>query len=83
MITINLDYPIMSNDTTISTLTMRRPKVRDRIQAANVEANNAEREIYLLAILCNIPKEVILELDLSDYLKLQEQLMYFIEPPGE
>lgn len=76
---VELKYPVEADGRTISTLTMRRPKVRDERDARRLAGDNdAEHEIVLLANLCDVAPETIHELDLQDYRALQQQFMGFI-----
>lgn len=65
--TVELKYPGEADGRKISTLTMRRPKVRDERDARRQAGDNdAEHEIVPLANLCEVAPETIHELDLQD-----------------
>ena len=83
MTKITLSHPVEADGRTISTLTMRRPKVRDERDARRIAGDNeADREIALLANLCEVAPETIHELDLGDYRRLQNAFMGFFQADG-
>lgn len=60
---------------------VRRPKVRDERDARRIAGeNDAEREIALFGLLCEVAPNTIQELDLFDYRQLQEAFTGFIQP---
>ena len=73
---IKLNEPIKIDGVSISELTLRRPKVRDRLAVERLGTNDAEKEVNL----ADIPKEAVEELDLADYAKIQEALQGFLLP---
>ena len=78
MKTIKLDYPVLHQGEEIRELKMRRCKVRDRRLAEKSGKDDDEKEIALISNLCEVSRDVIDELDFSDYLKLQETLSGFL-----
>ena len=78
MKTIQLDYPIMIDGQKITRIDMRRPKVRDRLLSEKLDGSDAEKEVRLLANLCEFPPQQLEELDMADYVKLQEALADFL-----
>lgn len=74
--TITLAFPITVDGHEYKALQMRRCKVKDRRAAAR-QKTQEEQEITLIANLCEVPPEVIDELDSVDYTKLQEVLSGF------
>lgn len=70
---IALDYPIEADGVRLERLSIRRPKVRDLL-TANKSGGGDEvaREIRLFANLCEVAPEVIEDLDMADYGKLQD-----------
>jgi hypothetical protein len=76
--TITLQYPISADGARIEQLTLRRPLVRDRLIAEKASGNEVEKEIRLLANLCELPPQHIELLDMADYVKLQECLAGFL-----
>lgn len=74
--TINLDYPIKVGGVEATSLSMRRPLVRDMLKARN-NKNEGEAELNLFSDLCQITPDEVKNLDFSDYAKLQEVLRDF------
>jgi len=80
MTTIKLDYPVQADGRAVSSLAMRRPKVRDERDARRIAGGDAaEREVVLFANLCEVAPETIHELDLADYQRLQEAFKDFFQ----
>ena len=77
---IKLNEPIKIDGISISELTLRRPKVRDRLAVERLGTNDAEKEVALIANLADLPKDAVEELDLADYAKIQEALQGFLLP---
>lgn len=61
-------------------LEMREPTVRDNLMVRNVR-NEDEREIQLLANLCNISTNAIEELTLADYSRVTKAFLDFLGTP--
>lgn len=77
---IKLTETIKIDGVVISELTLRRPKVRDRLAVERLGNTDAEKEVALIANLADIPKDAVEELDLADYGKIQEALQGFLLP---
>ncbi|XGA08896.1 MAG: phage tail assembly protein [Wolbachia endosymbiont of Xenopsylla cheopis] len=77
MNTILLNEPITANGSVISELTLRRPKVRDYLAIDRLDGSDLAREVALTANLASVTKETIEELDIVDYVKIQEVLRGF------
>lgn len=75
---IKLTEPIKIDGILISELTLRRPKVRDRLAVERMGNSDAEKEVALIANLASISREAVEEFDLADYNKLQEALQGFL-----
>ena len=76
--TINLKYPVTYQGERIETLTMRRPKVRDMLAAAQ-KADNAEgKELHVFADLTEVAPELIEDMEWIDYMALQEAYGTFL-----
>jgi hypothetical protein len=73
---IPLQFPVTVDGQEYKSLTMRRCKVRDRRLAAK-QKTDEDKEITLIANLCEVPPGVIDELDAVDYAKLTETLQGF------
>lgn len=69
--TITLEYPVTHQGTEYTSLTMRRPKVRDSRDAQRGGGGNSDHEIRLFANLCEVPPSVIEEMDMKDYMQIQ------------
>lgn len=78
MTTITLQHPVTVEGQQIDSLTLRRPKVKDRLVSEKASGSEAEKEVRFLANLCEIPPSYIEELDMADYVKLQEALADFL-----
>lgn len=88
MTTIKLINPIKIDGKEISEITLRRPKVRDRLAVDRLAVDrlavdrsnlsDAEKEVQLNANLSDVPREAIEELDLADYSKIQKVLSDFL-----
>lgn len=79
---VTLDFPIEVDGQTITTITMRRPKVKDSLKAENFRGSDFERGLLLMADLCTagsapMAPEHLHELDEADAAKLQTQLESF------
>lgn len=73
-----LFYPIIANGVKVHILKLRRPTLGDSLAADCFEGNEIEKEIHLLASLCNISPEDLQKLDLKDYKLLQEKTESFL-----
>ena len=76
--TIQLQYPVTVDGAVLEQITMRRPLVRDRLIAEKTPGSDVEKEIRLLANLCELAPDTIEKLDMADYVKLQECLAGFL-----
>jgi hypothetical protein len=77
---IKLSEAIKVDGVLLHELSLRRPKVRDLLIASKKETSESEREVNLIANLAEIPTEAIKDLDMRDYLKIQEVLKDFLSP---
>ncbi len=76
--TITLQYPITVDGVVIEKLHVRRPLVRDRLIAEKISGSEVEKEIRLIANLCEMAPAHIEQMDMADYVKLQECLASFL-----
>ena len=76
-----LDYPVTVDGDKITALDMRRAKVRDQLIAEKSGDTESEQEVALFANLCEVTPETIKELDIADYVKLQEVYKGFLSSP--
>jgi hypothetical protein len=77
---IRLNQPIAVDGQTLNEITLRRPKVRDRLLVERLGTTDAEKEVALIANLAELPTSAIEELDLTDYVKIQGVLQDFLSP---
>ena len=80
---IKLDNPVKIDGVEINELSLRKPKVRALIVAGKKNVSESEREVNLIANLAEVSPETIQELDLSDYLKIQDWLKDFLAQPSQ
>jgi len=78
MQTIELQHPIEVNGERITSLVLRRPKVRDRLLSEKSNGTEAEKEVRFIANLCEMAPDQIEQLDMADYVKVQEALSDFL-----
>ena len=77
---IKLSEGIKVDGVLVHELSLRRPKVRDLLIASKKDASESEREVNLIANLVEVSAEAIKDLDMRDYLKIQEILRDFLSP---
>jgi hypothetical protein len=75
---IKLLNPVKIDGVEVHELSLRRPKVRDLIAAGKKNVSESEREVNLVANLAEVSPEIIQDLDLSDYMKIQDWLKDFL-----
>lgn len=80
---IKLEDPIKIDGVEVHELNLRAPKVRDLLIANKKDSSEAEREVKLIANLAKVPPEVIQDLDLRDYMKIQNWLQNFLSVDPE
>lgn len=73
---VTLKFPVTVDGHEYTTLQMRRCKVKDRRLAAK-QKTAEDQEVTLIANLCEVPPNVIDELDAADYEQLQDVLRSF------
>lgn len=78
--TIDLDYPIIVDGVEVSSLSIRRPSVADQLKFEDGKGSEAQRTVFHMANLCEVPPESIKELDGSDFEKLVAVLKGFKKP---
>jgi hypothetical protein len=81
---IPLKFPTDVAGVKVTSLTMRRPKVRDllAVEDSMPSASESQRERALFANLCMVTPDAIGELDLVDYAELQKRYMGFLSGGG-
>ncbi len=73
---VEMEYPIIVEETEIHFLELRRPKVRDMLAAQG--GNNAESELLLVARLSGQNPEDLHQMDFADWKKVQGVLQGFL-----
>lgn len=74
---IALEYPVQLPDKVLTEINMRRMTVKDMLQYPIKNANDVDGEIKLIAALCELNPEDIMQLDIADYERLQATLLRF------
>lgn len=74
---ITLNFPVTVDGQKITALTMRRPKVADTRELRKRGLDDFEAGIEMMARLCDVPPEVIAELDEFDAGRAQKQVEAF------
>lgn len=74
---IDLNLPITVSGVEVSHLIMRRPKVRDDMAASKSGGSDEDKALFLVANLCEVAPEDLMELDASDWTKLERQIQAF------
>jgi hypothetical protein len=74
---ITLDFPIKVSGVEVGHLMMRRPKVRDRVAASKGGGDDTDQALRLVASLCEVPVEDLMEMDDADWSKLESQVVAF------
>jgi hypothetical protein len=74
---IELDFPIEISGVQVKHLIMRRPKVRDEVAFTKSKVDDADKVLHLLASLCEVTPDDLLELDSADFAKLEAQFQGF------
>ena len=74
---IELDFPIQVSGVEVKHLVMRRPKVRDEVAYTKSKGDDSDKVLQLLASLCEVAPDDLLELDASDFAKLEAQYQDF------
>ena len=76
--TITLEHPVTVDGSQITTLTMRRPRVRDERDARRGGGTPVDQELRLFGNLCEVTPATIEELDMADYLRMQKVYESFL-----
>ena len=76
---MKLAHPITVNGAELREVTLRRPKVRDRLIVDKMGASDADKEIALIANLAKLSREAVEELDLADFVEWIQALQGIYE----
>ena len=74
---VELDFPIQVSGVEVKHLVMRRPKVRDEVAYTKSKGDDSDKVLQLLASLCEVAPDDLLDLDASDFAKLEAQYQDF------
>lgn len=74
---IDLDFPVELDGQKTTSITIRRPKVRDQMKADRVKGTEFDKGLALLVDLTERPQEFLMEMDPVDLEKLDTQLARF------
>ncbi|MEI8631411.1 phage tail assembly protein [Vibrio sp. PP-XX7] len=80
---VKLIYPVFIGETEVTSLSIRRPRVRDQLVADKQNKDNADKEVHLMSLLAEVEKDVILQLDMEDYEEVQNTIMGFRKKGSE
>ena len=75
---IVLDHPVEAQGATVTTVSMRRPRVADQLAAEKTPGGDGAREVALFANLCQVAPDTIRAFALSDYLEMQRVFRDFL-----
>ena len=81
-ITITLGIPVFIDGSTITELSIRRPKVRDLRaleEATQVKPSQLDQGAALLSLLAGIPEAAVEEMDATDFARASEVIAGFFE----
>lgn len=81
-ITITLGIPVFIDGSTITELSIRRPKVRDLRtleQATQGKSSQLDQGAALLSLLAGIPEAAVEEMDATDFARASEVIAGFFE----
>ncbi|MCP9660864.1 phage tail assembly protein [Escherichia fergusonii] len=81
--TIILSRPLNVNGTDYDTITIREPKVRDRILFSKDRGDPEEKTARMLARLANFDEKDLYGLPSCDYAKLEEAFNELVKPPAD
>lgn len=80
---LKLKYPVQHHGETVQVLNVRRPRVADIVAADKQSGSDVEQEVAMAAKLCDVAPDIIHQLDLSDFLALQEIVKGFTGSGGK
>lgn len=81
--TVTLSRPFEINGTTVETITVREPKLRDRILFSKDKGDAEEKTARMLARLANLNIEDIYSLPSCDYMKMEEAFNELVKTPTD
>ncbi|MEB5674123.1 phage tail assembly protein [Escherichia coli] len=81
--TVTLSRPFEINGVTVETITVREPKLRDRILFSKDKGDAEEKTARMLARLANLNIEDIYSLPSCDYMKMEEAFNELVKTPAD
>ncbi|ECA8972920.1 phage tail assembly protein [Salmonella enterica subsp. enterica serovar Omuna] len=81
--TVTLSRPFEINGAKVETITVREPKLRDRILFSKDKGDVEEKTARMLARLANLNIEDIYALPSCDYMKMEEAFNELVKTPGD
>jgi hypothetical protein len=75
---IELAVPMKISGVEVKHVILRRPKVRDRVAAQKAASHEADQTLHLVASLTEIPIEDLMEMDGSDFNRIENQVAAFL-----
>lgn len=78
MQTVTLKWPVTFEGREVKELTMRPCRVDDQIAALAAKGTDEEKEKLLFATICNVPQELIGQLVIGDYKRVQAAYATFL-----
>lgn len=75
---VDLQYPVTVDGIETKHLDLRRLKVRDLLHAAKQGGSDEEKEVSQFASLAGVAPKVIEDLDMADYLAIQDVVKDFL-----
>ena len=76
-IKIQLKTPISIDGAEVSTLSMREPTVQDQLDVDSMKGTPANKEVSMLANLCEISPDDVKQMKMRNYRRLQEAYEVF------
>lgn len=76
---IKFDTPVEHDGESVASVVMRPMKLRDYLVMTKLKKTDAEKEIEAIANLCEVDVELLHELEMPDYFKLQKEFDSFLE----
>ncbi|OJT41527.1 phage tail assembly protein [Serratia plymuthica] len=81
---ITLYSPLtLENGSKLTTVTMREPQVRDRIEFNKGPGSDYEKEAKMIASLCNMNLDDVYSLTAADYTQFEEAFNVFLLSPAK
>ncbi|HGX2780432.1 TPA: phage tail assembly protein [Escherichia coli] len=81
--TVTLSRPFEINGVTVETITVREPKLRDRILFSKDKGDAEAKTARMLARLANLNIEDIYSLPSCDYMKMEEAFNELVKIPTD